>query len=480
MDSRARLGRIEPQKDSVLSKQFSSQIKRYRHELFLVNDPGVGIEEFKRSQSREGCGSLLCIFSYAKSAYDACGRCESTAIALLNYASKLGIDSGNAMNASYQELIRCPEMGEDFNKAPKHRFHRVGRHNLAHVLHSTIQRDEIEQRSQDADLRSEEVMNRLTGHSALCRKRCHGELPITVGLQLRSRSTQNSRAALVHLLQSPAKLIGAFGVFCFVRDHRPILRCKFALTYCKIKYKLLVCPGGQFMRAGINSAHSAQSFHQDHPGRVSGGFPRWVQFGFWLCLVIAVAAVFRRAVALMLPPSGNAPPQMAELDAYFASHAVLTWVHILCALAFVSLLPFLFWRRTENSRRLESAFLLLGWIVGLTAYAMSVHAVGGWLERSAVLFFNTLFLVSLARVYVAARRGDTAGRRRWTIRAVAILLGIATTRPIMGVFFATSSATHLTARQFFGIAFWIGFSLNTIAIELWLCRSKFAREAHSA
>jgi hypothetical protein len=54
------------------------------------------------------------------------------------------------------------------------------------------------------------------------------------------------------------------------------------------------------------------------------------------------------------------------------------------------------------------------------------------------------------------------------LRAIAILLGIATTRPVMGVFFATSRLTHLTPAQFFGIAFWIGFSLNTLVMELWL------------
>ena len=54
------------------------------------------------------------------------------------------------------------------------------------------------------------------------------------------------------------------------------------------------------------------------------------------------------------------------------------------------------------------------------------------------------------------------------LRAIAILLGIATTRPVMGVFFATSSLTHLTPQQFFGIAFWIGFSINTLVMELWL------------
>jgi hypothetical protein len=37
----------------------------------------------------------------------------------------------------------------------------------------------------------------------------------------------------------------------------------------------------------------------------------------------------------------------------------------------------------------------------------------------------------------------------------------------MGVFFATSAATHLLPRQFFGMAFWIGFSINVLVFELW-------------
>ena len=132
------------------------------------------------------------------------------------------------------------------------------------------------------------------------------------------------------------------------------------------------------------------------------------------------------------------------------------------------LLPLLFWRRTRESARVEQAFFILGAMVGGTAYAMSTHAVGGGLERSAVLFFNTLFLASLAMAFVYARRGDVARRQRWTLRAIAILLGIATTRPVMGIFFATSHWTGLTPQQFFGMAFWIGFSLNTVIIELWL------------
>ncbi|KAA6458760.1 DUF2306 domain-containing protein [Acidobacteria bacterium AB60] len=200
-------------------------------------------------------------------------------------------------------------------------------------------------------------------------------------------------------------------------------------------------------------------------------FPLPLKAGFGICLVIAVAVVLRRAAALLASPGSSGPPQMADLDRWFATHSLLTWAHITCALALVLLLPFLFARRTRHARPLHSAFFLLGALTGLTAYAMSRYAVGGWLERSAVLFFDTAFLASLLRAYICLRRGDLPRMQQWTLRAVAILLGIATTRPVMAVFFATARLTHLTPHQFFGIAFWIGFSLNTLVIELWLRRA---------
>jgi hypothetical protein len=197
-------------------------------------------------------------------------------------------------------------------------------------------------------------------------------------------------------------------------------------------------------------------------------FPLWMRIGFWFCTVIAIAVVLRRVIALAHPSSGG-PPQLVALDTTFASHTALTLAHILPALAFVLVVPFIFLRRAGVWP--ERLFFPLGAIVGITAYAMSAYPVGGWAERSAVLFFNSLFLFSLARAYGYAHRGETALKLQWLTRAVGVLLGIATTRPVMGVFFATSSLTHLQPKQFFGIAFWIGFSINTIAVELWL-RSK--------
>ena len=163
---------------------------------------------------------------------------------------------------------------------------------------------------------------------------------------------------------------------------------------------------------------------------------------------------------------------MVALDAVFVSHKTLTLAHILPALAFVVLIPFLYARRFAGARWVERILFPLGAIVGITAYAMSTESIGGWLERSAVLFFNTLFLYSLARAWQL--RHEVSLKMEWMTRAIGILFGIATTRPVMGIFFATSPLTHLAPSQFFGIAFWIGFSINTVAVEWWL-RSRRGR-----
>ena len=195
--------------------------------------------------------------------------------------------------------------------------------------------------------------------------------------------------------------------------------------------------------------------------------PLWLRIGFWVCTVIAIAVVVRRIVALAFP-SSSGPPQLVELDQIFASHSALTLAHILPALAFVVVAPFAIFRRFSRFTWPERWLFPLGAIVGITAYLMSMYSIGGWIERSAVLFFNSLFLFSLVRAWFYKVRGQPLLKTKWRARAIGILLGIATTRPVMGVFFATSHLTHLSPAQFFGIAFWIGFSINWIVVESWL------------
>src|SRR5438309_3372369 len=166
-----------------------------------------------------------------------------------------------------------------------------------------------------------------------------------------------------------------------------------------------------------------------------------VRAGFWLSVAISIAIVVRRLSDFIHPSQGR-PPRMAAIDATFSSHAVLTVMHIVPAAVFVLLAAAVLLRRS-GGEWLERLFFLFGAITGATAYAMSSYAVGGWIERSAVLLFNTWFLLSLGRAWWFYLHGDAAQQREWMTRAVAVLLGIATTRPVMGVFFATSARTHL-------------------------------------
>lgn len=205
--------------------------------------------------------------------------------------------------------------------------------------------------------------------------------------------------------------------------------------------------------------------------------PLWLLAGFWLCVAISLAAVLRRLIAL-IHLSGSSRPQMAEVDITFSSHALLTAMHIIPAAIFVVLAAAVLLRRT-GSEWLERLFFPFGAVTGATAYAMSAYAIGGWIERAAVLVFNTWFLFSLGRAYWFRLYGEPARKRRWITRAVGILLGIATTRPVMVLSFAIGASRHLRPNQFFGIAFWIGFSINAVAVELWL-RSKQRADLHKS
>lgn len=220
------------------------------------------------------------------------------------------------------------------------------------------------------------------------------------------------------------------------------------------------------------SSNRAKDLNTRRENSISGSTPGTpapllLRVGFWACTLIAVAVVVRRLVAFGFPsPSG--PPQMVQLDRVFASHSALTLAHILPAMAFVVLTPFALSRRFSHLHWPERWLFPLGGIVGITAYAMSVYSVGGWIERSAVLFYNSLFLFSLGQAWLYKMRDQPWMKSRWLVRAIAVLLGIATTRPVMGAFFATSSITHLAPRQFFGYAFWVGFSINWVVVETYL------------
>lgn len=196
----------------------------------------------------------------------------------------------------------------------------------------------------------------------------------------------------------------------------------------------------------------------------------WI--GLILLCVIAAGAPIRRITALAMPPRSS-PPQIASLDEAFAKKPVLTLAHIIPALLLVVLVPFQFSRSFRDRhirihRWLGRIIMSLALVIGVSALALIRHPIGGPTEVAAILCFDGIFLLALTKAFLYIRRGQVELHREWVIRAMSVALGVATVRPVMAIFFATSRLTGLALKDFFGIAFWIGFTMTYIAAEAWI------------
>src|SRR5262245_5584886 len=202
-------------------------------------------------------------------------------------------------------------------------------------------------------------------------------------------------------------------------------------------------------------------------------------------VLIGVFVVVRRAAHLVpilmngyQPPAATSNPvakQFLELDDIFARYPTLTLIHILPALLFVVLGLFQFNQRFRQ-RHLQwhrwtgRVLVVCGVIVGGSALLMSfgMPAIGGVNQAAATTLFALFFLFALGKAFRHIRQREIALHREWMILAFSTGLAVATIRPIVAVFFATSRFSGLTPYEFFGAAFWFGFVLHLVAAEAWI------------
>lgn len=209
-----------------------------------------------------------------------------------------------------------------------------------------------------------------------------------------------------------------------------------------------------------------------------------VQKLLWIALValasIGVMIVIRRFIFLIpvidnryvSPPPISGIPQFPEEG--FVDNPWLTMMHILPGLLFIGLGLTQFVKRIRQKapgfhRWSGRIALVSGLIIGVTGILMGFKmSISGVSETAATTLFGIVFLFSLVRGLFHIRKGNISHHREWMIRAFAIGLAVATTRPIVGIFFATSFITGLTPKDFFGTALWIGFTNHLIAAEVWI------------
>jgi uncharacterized membrane protein len=201
--------------------------------------------------------------------------------------------------------------------------------------------------------------------------------------------------------------------------------------------------------------------------------------------LIGVFAVVRRTLHLApilihgysptAIPSNPRLAQFAALDGVFEPYPILTLIHILPGLLFLALGPLqfnsAFRKRHLRWHRLSGRILFLcGTVIGVSALVMSfaMPAIGGVNQAASTTLFGLWFLFALVKAFRHVVRREIALHREWMIRAFSIGLAVATIRPIIAMFFATSPFSGLTPNEFFGPAFWIGFVLHFIAAEIWI------------
>ena len=214
----------------------------------------------------------------------------------------------------------------------------------------------------------------------------------------------------------------------------------------------------------------------------SRALTRVLWIGVILLAFIGLAMGMRRTIVLLKPGSlsaRNGPA--AELDGHFAKQRSLTLLHILPGMLFMVLGPLQFVRglRAKHPaihRWSGRVFLAASAVIGVTGLTMVLRdSIGGLDEKTAIVIFGSFFLIAVGKAPWHALHREFARHREWMIRGFAIGLAVATIRPIMGGFFAAAVMRGHTPepKEFFGAAFWIGFTLQAIASEIWI---RYTRE----
>jgi uncharacterized membrane protein len=178
------------------------------------------------------------------------------------------------------------------------------------------------------------------------------------------------------------------------------------------------------------------------------------------------------------PLAHERPEELARFDRPFAAHPRLTLLHVVPGGLFLALAPLQFSARMR-SRHLRihrwagRALLLAGAASAAPAFYFGLlMPFGGPVEAAAIALFGALFVASLARAFVAVRRGQVDLHREWMIRAFAVAVAISTIRVIGAALDLALVTAGVPPRVGFVIALWAGWIVTVGAAEVWIRRTR--------
>jgi uncharacterized membrane protein len=207
----------------------------------------------------------------------------------------------------------------------------------------------------------------------------------------------------------------------------------------------------------------------------------WLNRGIWtVVIVLALIGIIATIGRLSDLGRGVGPPSADSMNEGYARFPVLTQLHIIPGALFMILGPLQFVRRIRTRypafhRWSGRVFAASSLVIGVTALVMgAIMPIGGGNETAATSVFALIFLFAVGRAVILIRQRNVAQHREWMLRAFAVGLAIATIRPIVALFFTFS---HLSPREFFGTAFWIGFGAHLVLAEIWIRYTRPSRRS---
>lgn len=201
-----------------------------------------------------------------------------------------------------------------------------------------------------------------------------------------------------------------------------------------------------------------------------------------LALVGMTGTVLRTAVLLFQPDFGDVLiTQHPEWgigkvdDVRFARHASFTFAHVISAFVFVVLGPWQFVPRIREKklwlhRWSGRVFVLAATVAGVSGLLLGFTTAlefGGMSEAAPIFVFAPILLFSLGKALFHILRREVAQHREWMLRVFAIGLAAGTDR-IIALPFLLSPAVRQAPQDFIGITFWMAFTLNLLAAEVWI------------
>lgn len=188
-----------------------------------------------------------------------------------------------------------------------------------------------------------------------------------------------------------------------------------------------------------------------------------------------------RAMASIGVVDPRAAERLADVDRFerkFAQRRGTVLWHVVPGGLFLLFAPLQFVRRIRQRhialhRRSGRALLLLAFAsVPSALYFGFIEPAGGRAESLVIGLFGMLFVVALARAWLAIRAKRVSLHREWMIRAFAVALGISMVRVYAAPLDVLLTARDVSSGAIFVISLWCGFGTTSLLAEYWILHTR--------